>query len=81
MPVDKHKHKHKYTNTNTDTWRREVARMPMANPITGLVILAEASSSPWSRWEERRRNDLENEPKLQNDMNPKENYIFANVSG
>ena len=42
-----------------DTWRREVARMPMANPITGLVILAEANSSSWSRWEERRRNDLE----------------------
>ena len=33
--------------------------MPMASPITGLVILAEANSSSWSRWEERRRNDLE----------------------
>ena len=33
--------------------------MPMANPITGLVIFAEASSSPWSMWEESRRKDLE----------------------
>ena len=51
-PMDRYKYKY-------DTWRREVARMPMANPITGLVILAEANSSSWSRWEERRRNDLE----------------------
>ena len=49
-PMDRYKY---------DTWRREVARMPMANPITGLVIFAEANSSSWSRWEERRRNDLE----------------------
>ena len=47
--------------------------MPMANPITGLVILAEASSSPWSRWEERRRNDLEMN---QNCIVTKENCIF-----
>ena len=42
-----------------EDWRREVARMPIAKPMTGLVIMAEARSSSWSRWEERSRNDLE----------------------
>ena len=32
--------------------------MMISHPMTGLVILAEASRSPWSRCEERRRNDL-----------------------
>ena len=32
--------------------------MMISHPMTGLVILAEASRLPWSRCEERRRNDL-----------------------